>query len=58
MSKKSYEENLLIAKEAYRQIKTVIDEFESQNIHHCAHWDGCISVDDELFHERQLMIDS
>lgn len=55
MSDKSYEEKLQIAKEAYRQIKAAIEHFESQGLHYCAHWDGCISVEEEFFTERQLI---
>ena len=49
----TYEEKLAIAKEAYRQISAVINELEKDGIV-CCHWDGCITVDDELFHEQQM----
>jgi len=47
-----------IAKIAYRDIKSVIDKWEKENdcifsIHF--HWDGCITINDELFHERELI---
>lgn len=46
-----------IAKLAYRDIRSVIDRWESKN--DCdfgiyTHWDGCISVNDEIFHEHEL----
>ncbi len=48
---------LYIAKIAYADIQAVIDKWESQNscyfgIH--AHWDGCVTVDEFLFHEHEL----
>lgn len=51
------EEAKKIAKIAYRDIRAVIDLWECEN--DCkfgiyAHWDGCITVDDELFHEHEL----
>lgn len=49
-----YDRKLRIAKEAYRQIKAAINSFEEQDTCICAHWDECISVDDELFHGHQL----
>lgn len=47
-----------IAKLAYRDIRFVIDKWEVENdcvfgIH--VHWDGCITVGDEFFNERELM---
>jgi hypothetical protein len=47
-----------IARIAYRDIRSVIDNWEKENdcqfgIHF--HWDGCITVDDELFYEHELM---
>ena len=48
-----------IARLAYEEISAVINKWESLgnygDLHFCAHWDGCITVDDELFHERQIM---
>jgi len=49
------EQKLLLAKLSYRDISRVIDEWEKEsgfNIYF--HWDECISVDDELFHAREL----
>lgn len=48
-----------IAKLVYREIRAVIDkwEYSSAGVPHLdisANWDGCITVDDELFHEHQL----
>lgn len=47
-----------IAKLAYEEINEVIEKWESLGEYNilnvCAHWDGCISVDDTLFHEWQL----
>lgn len=47
-----------IAKLAYKEIKSVIDKWESLGEYNylplCCHWDGCITVDDTLFHEYQL----
>jgi len=49
------EQKLAIAKIAYKQIKAAIDNFEDQNgLQICAHWDECISVDDELFHSDEM----
>ena len=47
-----------IARIAYKDIKSVIQEWEVENdcqfgIH--ANWDGCITVGDEFFNERELM---
>ena len=47
-----------IAKLAYKEISEVIRKWESMGDYkylpfNC-HWDGCITVDDELFHSRQL----
>lgn len=43
-----------IAKMAYRKIRAAIEEFECMEIYFCAHWDGCITVDEFLFHEHEL----
>lgn len=43
---------LAIAKIAYKEIQAAIDKFEGKFIH--AHWDECITVDDELFHGHEL----
>jgi len=49
------EEKLKIAKMAYKEIMQSIQKFESQeSFFFCAHWDECISVDDELFHGHEL----
>ncbi len=50
----TYKLKFLIAKIAYQEIKAVIDKFENSELDICAHWDECISVDEELFHGRQL----
>lgn len=47
-----------IARIAYNEIIAVIGKWESEN--DCqfgiyAHWDGCITVGDEFFNERELM---
>lgn len=49
------EEKLHIAKEAYKAVMQGIKNAESylDGKVHC-HWDGCISIDDELFHKGQL----
>ena len=45
-----------IAKIVFAEIKAVIDKWEDRcgdlPIHFF--WDGCISVDDEFFHEHEL----
>lgn len=51
-----YTENgwkLAIAKLAYKEISEVIERLEATEIIH-AHWDECITVDEELFHGHQL----
>lgn len=52
----TYPYKLKIAQMAYKQVRKAIDEVESNHmkIPILCHWDGCITVDDELFHERQL----
>lgn len=52
---KERKRKLEIAKLAYRDIMSAINRWENGDI--SFHWDGCISVDDELFHERELMND-
>ena len=49
-------QKLRIAKIAYRDIKSVIEKWDdhSMDLPICFHWDGCITVDDELFHEHEL----
>ena len=50
-----YLDKLLIARQAYYDINQVIDKYENtekQSVWFC--WDGCIQVDDELFHEHQI----
>ena len=58
----NFQQKRAIAKLAYEEIKAVINKWESLgnygDLHFCAHWDGCITVDDELFHERQIMKDA
>lgn len=54
MSEPEYQRKLEIAKRAYKGIKAAIDQFESQGLHYCAHWDECISVDDEFFQGCEL----
>lgn len=44
---------LAIAKLAYLQISRAIDELEATGIIN-GHWDGCISVDGELFDSPEL----
>ena len=51
---KTYDLKLAIAKIAYKEIRAAIDKFEDNGLDICAHWDECISVDDELFHGHQL----
>lgn len=56
MKDNTHEEKLAIARLAYKQIKSVIDSFENRqdfSIGCC--WDACIRVEDELFHESELM---
>jgi hypothetical protein len=49
------EEKLHIARLAYQDISAAISKFESQeDFDFCAHWDECISVDDEMFYGREL----
>ena len=59
-AKKNYENTRLkIAKQAYKQIKLAIDDVENshEDIIISCHWDGCITVDDELFHDYELRND-
>lgn len=54
---KTREQKLRIARMAYKEIKEAIENWEdSYGIVRC-HWDGCISVDDEFFQERELKED-
>jgi hypothetical protein len=57
-AKLTYESyRLSIAKAAYKEIKAAIDKYEKDSvldIDLCAHWDGCISIDDTIFHEDEL----
>lgn len=49
--------NKKIAKLAYKEISSVIEKWQSQNDYGFgiyAHWDGCITVNEELFHDWQL----
>ena len=49
------EQKLAIAKIAYREIQDAIKKFEDEkSFEICAHWDECITVDDELFHGHEL----
>lgn len=53
-------QKLQIARMAYKDIMQVIDKWcDSTRCSDCLgiyfHWDACITVDDELFHERELM---
>ena len=52
---KTREQKLEIARRVYHEIMPVIDRWENDSglDIHC-HWDECISVDDELFHSREL----
>lgn len=52
----TYPYKLRIACMAYKQIKAALDQVEGRDglIDIYCHWDGCITVDDELFHESQL----
>ncbi len=47
-----------LARLAYSEINEVIEKWESLGKYNyldfSAHWDGCITVDNELFHEWQL----
>lgn len=51
-------QKLAMARIAYKEIMEVIDKWENLNkyntMYFSFHWDGCITVDDELFHEHQL----
>ena len=50
-----YNENLRIAKMAYKEIKAIIDKFESlegNEIHCC--WDECIWVNDDFYQYSAL----
>ncbi len=51
-----YSQKLQIARWAYRDIKVAIERWENdyKHIQVLAHWDECITVDDELFHGYQL----
>lgn len=54
MDKYTYELKLAIAKLVYNEIIAVVNKFENSGLDIRAHWDECISVDDELFQGRQL----
>jgi hypothetical protein len=44
-----------IAKIAYKQVMAVMDQwYSSYDLQISFHWDGCITIDDEFFHEYQL----
>jgi hypothetical protein len=47
-------EKLKIACTAYHQVKTAIEIVERINPEVHCHWDGCITVGEELFHEREM----
>lgn len=48
-------QKLQIAKWAYADIKAAIDKWEgSVALQIIAHWDECITVEDELFHGHEL----
>jgi hypothetical protein len=54
-------QKLQIARMAYRDIRSAIDKWQCDEdpliyINIYSHWDGCITVDDELFQERELRI--
>lgn len=51
-----YSHKLQLAQQAYKEIMDVIQIWESKfpAFRFCAHWDGCITIEDELFHEHQL----
>jgi len=49
------DQKLRIAKMAYREIEEAIKKYEDQQeVLIRAHWDECITVDDELFHGPEL----
>lgn len=56
MNDPTYPYKLRIAHMAYKQVREAIDSVEGREylIDILCHWDGCITVDDELFHEHQL----
>lgn len=48
-------QRLAIAKLAYKDIRAVIDKWDcNRDLPILFHWEGCITVDDELYHEHQL----
>lgn len=51
-------QKLRIAKLAYVEISSAINKWnkfsEDTGISFSAHWDGCVTVDDTLFHEHEL----
>lgn len=55
MTKSDQMHKLYIARLAYKEVKAVMDKYENSLTCHVSFcWDGCIRVDDELFHEHQL----
>ena len=46
-----------IAKMVYKEIDDIIEKWSHKDLPILFHWDGCITVDDELFHEHQLRDD-
>ena len=55
MTDETYCYKLKIARLAYRDIRAVLDKYENDNLVNIrTHWDGCITVDDEIFHDYQL----
>lgn len=51
----TFEEKLAVAKQAYKEIIALINSLEEKyGKDFCAHWDECISIDDELFHAHQM----
>ena len=52
-------QKLQIARMAYKDINQSIEKWQrpelcGNDLPILCHWDGCITVDDELFHEREL----
>lgn len=55
MNNYTYEEKLHIAKEAYKGVSYAINAVEAYlDCEILCHWDGSITVDDEIFNEHQL----
>lgn len=50
-------QKLGIAKMVYQSIKNTVDCFENrQEISIHVHWDGCVTVDGELFNKEELQV--